>query len=139
MIIALWSLQQAWLDAWRTQGTLAAPVAGMSVEDYDAAARGYRMRADIDMAIIDAYTELGYGAFAWDQFWDDKGRMDDAARLCRVYIDARREQVAAEAERERLLVEWAALPVAERKSSHPIFCARVSCCERMRRSQLLLT
>ena len=127
---ALWALLQAWLDAWRTQGALAAPAAGLSVEQYEEAARVYRLRAELGRAIMDAYIVLGYGPGTWNPFWEERGLMDGFADLCEGYVAARREQAEAEAERERLLVDWARLPVEERKSSHPNFRARVAALER---------
>ncbi len=127
---ALWTLQQAWLDARHAQAAPAEPAAGRSVEQYEESARVFRMRAEIDRAIMDAYIELGYGPAAWNPFWEERGRMEGFADLCEGYVAARREQAEAEAERERLLVEWGRMPVAERKSSHPNFRARVDCCRR---------
>jgi hypothetical protein len=123
---ALWTLQQAWLDAWRAQAVPAAPAAGLSVEQYEEIARVFRLRAELDRAIMDAYIELGYGPFAWNPFWEECGLMERYES----YVAARLAQAEAEAERERLLVEWVALPVSERKSSHPLFRARVDCCRR---------
>ena len=134
---ALWKLQQAWLDAWRAQASPPAPVAGLSVEQYEEAACVYRVRSELDRAIMDAYIELGYGPAAWNPFWEERGLMEIFAERCEGYVAARREQAAAEAERERLLVEWEALPVAERKSSHPLFRARVVCCERAEKARRL--
>ena len=127
---ALWGLQQAWVEAWRAQGAPAAPAAGRSAEQYEEAARVYRLRAELGRAIMDAYIELGYGPFAWNPFWEERGLMDGFADLCESYVAARREHAAAEAERERLLVDWARVPPAERKSSHPNFRARVAALER---------
>ena len=133
---ALTALKNAWLDAWRAEAEPMAPVAGLSVAHYKECVWGYCMRSELVHAISIA---IGYTEADYKSFWQEKERMDDAATLCRVYMDARREQIAAEAERERLIIEWERLPVGERKSTHPIFCARVACCERIRRSQLLLT
>lgn len=127
---ALWALQQAWLDAWQRQPAPAAPEAGRDVEHYEDRARVFRVRAELARAIMDAYIELGYREYAWYPYWQERGRMDEVATLCESYVDARREHAEAEAERERLLVEWAKLPPAERKSSHPIFRARVAAVER---------
>ena len=131
---ALWTLQQAWLDAWRAQGAPAAPAAGLSVEQYEEAARVFRVRAELGRSIMDAYIELGYGPYAWNPFWEERGLMEGFADLCEGYVAARREHAEAEAERERLLVEWAKLPPAERipagGGSHPLFAARVDCCRR---------
>ena len=127
---ALWALQQAWLDAWNAQAAPAEPVAGRPVEQYEEDALVFRMRAEIDRAIMDAYIELGYGPGAWNPFWEERGLMEIFAERCEGYVAARREQAEAEAERERLLVEWGRVPVAERKSSHPNFRARVAALER---------
>lgn len=132
---ALWALQPAWLDAWHTSVEPMAPVAGRSAEEYQGRAHVYRMRAALVRAIMDAYIELGYGQITWNQFWEEAQYMERHAVLCEEFVDARREYDEAEAERERLLVEWAALPVAERKSSHPLFRARVACCERSVKAQ----
>lgn len=127
---ALWALQQAWVEAWQRQPAPAAPEAGRDVEHYEDRARVFRVRAELSQSIVDAYIELGYQEYAWHPYWQERGRMDEIATLCESYVDARREQVEAEAERERLLVEWAKLPPAERKSSHPLFRARVAAVER---------
>lgn len=127
---ALWALQQAWIDAWNAQVVPVEPAAGLSVEQYEDMARVYRLRAEIDRAIMDAYIELGYGPGAWNPFWEERGIIEIFAERCEGYVAARREQTEAEAERERLLVEWARVLPDERKSSHPLFAACVDCCRR---------
>lgn len=136
---ALWTLQQAWLDAWRTQEAPVAPVAGLSVEEYEGMIRVYLLRAELDRAIMDAYIVLGYRHSAWNQFWEESMYMVQQATLCNEFVHARLELAQAEAERERLLVEWAAVPVAERKSTHTIFRARVECCRRAEEARARIT
>jgi hypothetical protein len=126
----LYDILQEWLRAWRTEGIPAPVEAGLSEEEYEVAARRFRLRAELSRAIVDAYIVHDYGITALEPFYQDRVRVEAMAAECEVYVAARREQAAAEAERERLLVEWAKLPVAERKSSHPLFRARVDCCTR---------
>jgi hypothetical protein len=127
---ALYDILQAWLRAWRTEGVLAPVEAGLSDEEYEAAARRFRLRAELSRAIVDAYIVHNYGIATLEPFYQDRVRVEAMATECEAYVAARREQVAAEAERDRLLVEWGKLPVAEHKSSHPLFRARVDCCTR---------
>jgi hypothetical protein len=127
---AAYEILQAWLAAWRAEAVPAAVEAGLTDEEYETAARRFRMRAALDGAIENAYFVHGYGVGAVGEFYAERIRMERMATECEAYVAARREQAEAEAERERLLVEWAKLPVAERKSSHPLFRARVDCCTR---------
>ena len=127
---ALWALQQAWVEVWQRQPAPAAPEAGRDVEHYEDRARVFRVRAELAQSIIDAYIELGYQEYAWYPYWQERGRMDGFADLCEGYVAARREHAEAEAERERLLVDWGRVPPAERKSSHPNLRARGAALER---------
>jgi hypothetical protein len=104
--------------------------AGLWEDDYEAAARRFRLRAELSRAIENAYVDLGYGGATTGDFYGEQRRMEAMAAECEAYVAARRDQAAAEAERERLLVEWAKLTPADRKSSHPLFRARVDCCRR---------
>ena len=127
---AAYEILQAWLAAWRAEAVPAAVEAGLGDEEYEAAARRFRLRAELAGAIENAYFVHGYGVGAVGAFYAERVRMGAMAAECEAYVAARREQAAAEAERERLLVEWAKLAPAERKSSHPLFRARVDCCTR---------
>jgi hypothetical protein len=127
---ALYDLLEAWLAAWRAEPVPVAVEAGLWEDDYEAAARRFRLRAELSRAIENAYVDLGYGGATTGDFYGEQRRMEAMAAECEAYVAARREQAEAEAERERLLVDWGRVPVAERKSSHPNFRARVDCCRR---------
>jgi hypothetical protein len=129
---AVYEILQAWLAASRAQPMPVAVEAGLTDEEYETAARRFRLRAELSHAIENAYIALGYGRTLAEVRLnhEEQRRMEAMAAECEAYVAARREQAAAEAEREHLLVEWAALPPAERKSSHPVFRARVDCCTR---------
>jgi hypothetical protein len=125
-----YDILQAWLGAWRTEGIPAPVEAGLSEEEYEVAARRFRLRAELGRAIVDAYIVLNYGIHTWEPFYQERVRVEAMAAECEAYVAARREQAEAEAQRERLLVDWAKLAPEDRKSSHPLFRARVDCCTR---------